>query len=190
MSEFPRTLGLGNVVLDGFTSNITNTPKEFSWTPEMAFSKISSQPIMLLKDSISRIPFEELQGFRDTHGMWHFNKEMYVVWLNADFIDFKPIFSGNLSKRSFTKFFDLFKLERVPSIFAFPNKVKCILSNRVLEVCKFHFFSSYAKFKNIVHTTTNTIVECANSIAHFFYSFKNLRRFGLPRAEALGILYM
>ena len=125
--------------------------------------------------------------------MGHFNKQMYMVWLNAKFIDFKSIFSGNFSKRRFAKFFDLFEFERVPSIFAFPNKVKCILSNSMLEVCKFHFLSSCTKFKNTAHAKTNVLYACADSGARISYYSQNLlrnRKLALPRAKALGILCM
>ena len=185
----PRTLGLGNVMLNSFTSHISNAPKEFSGAPEMSLSKISSQPFMLFKDSVGRISFKELQSFRNTHNMRNFNKKMYMVWLHAKLINFKSIFTGGFLDGSFAKPFDFAKLERVPCILAFPHKVKCILSDTVPKMCKFHFFISCTKFKNTAHAKIIS-GACADSGAHFLYYLKNLRRFSLPCAEAQGILCM
>lgn len=190
MSRMPKTLGTRNVMLDGFTSYISNAPEEFSWTPEMSFSKISSEPRINSKKSVSAISLEELQGSSNTHRMRHFNKQMDMVWLNTKFINLKSMLVSNFSEKFFARYSDFFKLKWIPSVLGLPHKVERVLSHTMSEMVQFHFSSSCAKFKNIAHSITNVVIECANSVAHFFYSFKNLRRFGLPRAKALGILYM
>ena len=177
-------------MLNGFTSYISNAPKEFSWTPKVSFSKISAQPRINSEKFVSAITLKELQGFGNTHRMRHFNKQVNMVWLHTKLINFKSIIKGNLFEKFFTRYSNLFKLKWIPGILGFPHKVERVLSHTMSKMVQFHFSSSCAKFKNIAYTITNVVIECANSIAHFFYSFKNLRRFGLPRAEALGILYM
>src|SRR3989344_4904829 len=192
MLNRPRTLGLGNVVLDGFASNITNTPKEFSMTPEMPFSKVSSQPRMLLKNSISRISLKKLKCFSNTHYMRDFNKEMYMVRHYFKFINLKIISFSYFPQNFFAKYSKFFKFEWVFCIFSFPHKVKSILPNRMSEMCKFHF-SSCAKFKNTAHAKTIGLDACADSGAHIFYYSQSLLRngrFGLPSAKAQGILCM
>ena len=190
MEKLPSTLGRSNIMLYGFASYISNAPKELSWTPEMSFSKVSSQPLMLFKDSISRITLKQLQSSSNAHRIRNLNKKMYMIRLNTKLINLKSVLGSNFLKNLFTKFSKLREFEWVFGIFRLPHKVEGILTSRMSKFTYFHFFSSYAKFKNIAHSIMNRICECANSITHFFYSFKNLRRFGLPRAEALGILYM
>ncbi len=188
----PRTLRRRNVMLNGFTSYISNAPKEFSRAPEMSSFKMSSQPRMLLKNPISRISLKKLQGLGNTHCMGHFNKKMNVVWHYFKFVNLKSIFFSYFSQNFFTKFSKFFKLKWVFSIFRLPHEVKGILPNCMSEMCKFHFFSSCAKFKNTAHTITNVVDVCADSGAHYFYSFQNLRnrRLDIPSAKAQGILCM
>ena len=190
MLKMPRTLGLGNVVLNSFTSNVSNTPKEFSRAPEMSFSEMPSQPRMLLENSISAYPLKQLQGFTHTHRMGNLYKQMYMVGLYIKFINLKLVLRSNFSQYLFAKDFKLFKFKRILSILAFPHKVKCILSDSMSKIADFHFFISCAKFfKNTAHTKLYSSA-CADSGAHFLYYLKNLRRFSLPCAEAQGILCM
>ena len=180
-------------MLDGFTSHITNTSKEFSQAPEMSLSEIPSQPRMLLENPVSRITFEKLQGFRNTHRMRHFNKQMHIIRLYTQLINLKSMLISNFPNRSLANLLNLIKLKWVPSIFALPNEVKRVLTHRMLKMCKFHFFSSCAKFKNTANTTTYCSDECADSVAHSLYSLQNLRsyrRSGIPSAKAQGILCM
>ena len=192
MSKRPRTLRLGNVMLDSFASYIADTPKEFSWAPEMSFFKISSKPWVNSKQSISTVSFKELECFGNTHCMWDFHKQMDMVWLDAEFIDSKVVSICNFSKNLFTRDPYFLKLERIPSILGFPHKVESILSYRMLEMFDFHFLSSCAKFKNTAHAIVNGFGACADSGAHTLYSIQNLRNggLGIPSAEAQGILCM
>ena len=186
----PNTLGLGNVMLYSFTSHISNASEEFSRAPEISFSKMSSQPGMLLENSVSTYPLKQLQGSAYTHRVRDFNKQMYVVRLYIKLINPKSVLRSNFSQYFFAKDSKLFKLERILGILAFPHKVKCILSDSMPKIADFHFFISCAKFKNSAHAKNIVFSACADSSAHFLYYFKNLRRFGLPCAEAQGILCM
>src|SRR3990167_10184583 len=103
MSKRPRTLGLRNVVFNSFTSYISNRPEKFSGTPKVSFSKVSSQPRMLLKNFISRVSFEKLKSFRNTHSSGNFNKQMDMIWLNREFINLKFMFVSNFSQNFLTK---------------------------------------------------------------------------------------
>lgn len=188
----PRTLRTRDVMLDSFTSNIANTSKEFTRTPEMSFPKVSPQPRMLFEDSICRITFKQLERLRNTHGIRNFNKKMYIVWLNTQLINLKSILFSYLSNNLVTKFSKFIKLKRIFSIFWFPHKVKGVLSSSVSKLSYFHFLFSYAKFKNTAHTTKRWFDVCTYSVAHSFSFFENIIRwrFGLPRAKAQGILQM
>ena len=190
MSKRPNTLRLRNVVLNSFTSNVSNAPKEFSWTPKMSFSEMPSQPRMLFKNSISAYLLKQLQGFTHTHRMRNLYKQMYMVGLYIKFINLKLVLRRNFSQYLFAKDFKLFKFKRILSVFAFSHKVKCILSDSMPKIADFHFFISCAKFfKNTTHAKLYSSA-CANFGAHFLYYLKNLRRFSLPCAEAQGILCM
>src|SRR3989344_6956129 len=110
--SMPRTLGTSNVMFDSITSNITNTPKELSRTPEMSFSKVSSQPRISPKQSISRISLKKLKSFRNTHSMRHFNKQMDMIWLNTKLINLKSMVNGNFIKKFFTGYYPLYVMNQ------------------------------------------------------------------------------
>jgi len=186
-------LGLGNVVLYSFTGNIPNTPEKLSWTPETSFSKISSKASMLFKDSVSRNSFKQLKRFANTHCVRNFNKQVYIIRLYIKFINLKTILRNNISQYFLAKNPKLLKLKRIHSVFAFPHKVKCILSNSMPKLADFHFFSSYAKFFKKAQTTLNMFGACANFVAHVLFSLQDLRtyrRFSLPCTKSQGILRM
>ena len=193
MSKRPRTLGLGNVMLNSFTSHISNRPKEFSWAPKMPFSKVPSQPRVLLKNSVSRISFEKLKCLRNAHSSRNFNKQVYVVGLDRKLINLESMFVSNFSQNFFTKHFKFNKLKGVFRIFRLPYKMESILPYCVFKFLYVHFFISCAKFKNTAHATRKCNGACSDSVVHSLYSFQNLlrnRRFGLPSAKAQGILCM
>src|SRR3989338_4376229 len=98
MSKRPRTLGLGNIVLNGFTSNISNAAKEFSGTPKMSFSKVSSQPRVLLKNSPSRSSFKQLKSHSNAHCRRNLNKQVDMVGLNVQFVNFESVQDCNFSQ--------------------------------------------------------------------------------------------
>ena len=190
MSQRPRILGLRNVMFNSFTSYISNRPKKLTWTPKMSFAKVSSQPRMLLHNSICRIPFEKLKRLRNTHSSRNFNKQMDMIWLNRKFINLKSMFTSNFLQNFFAKHFKFEKLKGIFSIFGLPNKVKSILSCSVSKFLYIHFFISCARFLKKAHSTTTRVVECASFTAHSLFSFKNLknyRRLDAPYAKAYGI---
>ncbi len=176
-------------MLNSFTSNIADAPKELSWTPEMPFSEISSKPRVGSKKSVSRISLEKLKRLGNTHSIGDFNKQMDMVWLDVDFINFKSMSDSNFSKDFFTRNLYFAEFKWIPAVFWLPNKVEGILSNSVSKSVNFHFTSSCAFFSR-AHTST-VFGECAGSAAHSLYSFGEENNFGglvLPSAEAQGIL--
>ena len=136
----PR-LRRSNVMLNSFSSCISNTSKEFSWTPEMSFPEIVSQARMLLHQSESAIPFEQLQSFANANSWWYLNKQMDMVNSNMELINFEPFSVSNLPKEELTIHPQPIKFERVFGIFNFPHKVEGILSEAMLPRFQIHFLS-------------------------------------------------
>ena len=176
-------------MLDSFTSHISYAPKEFPWAPEVSFSKISFQPGIGSEQLISRISFKELKSPGNAHRMRYFNKQMDMIWLHTKFVNLKLMANSNFSKEVITGFSNFLEFKWIPTVFWLPHKVKGILAYCMSKMGKFHVHFSCAKFKNTAHANKEC-GACADSTAHFLYFFKNLRRFGLPRAKALGILCM
>ena len=136
----PR-LRRSNVMLNSFGSCIPDASKEFSWTPEMSFSEIISEPRMFLHQTEGTIPFEQLQSFADTHSDWHLNEEMDMINSDVKFINFEPFSISNLSYEELTVHSNSIKLHRVHSIFTFPDKMESILSEAMLSRFQIHFLS-------------------------------------------------
>lgn len=136
----PR-LRRSNVVLNSFSSCIPDAAEEFSWTPEMPISKMVSKPRMFLHQLESTVAFKQLQSFADTHSNRHLNEEMDMINSNAEFINFEPFSVGNLSQEKLTIHFESVKLERIFSIFNFPDKMESILSEAVFSGFQIHFLS-------------------------------------------------
>jgi len=61
------------------------------------------------------------------------------------------MFQGNLSNKSLAVNFDSEKLEWVPGIFTFPDKMESILSEGVFKTLQIHFFSPKLTQKNTAH---------------------------------------
>ena len=91
--------------------------------------------------SVSAYPLKQLQGFTYTPRVRNLNKQMNMVWLYIKFINLKSILISYLSQYLFTKDSKLFKFERILSVFAFPHKVKCILSDSMPKIADFHFLA-------------------------------------------------
>src|SRR4030042_1372531 len=136
----PR-LGRFNVVLNSFSSCISNTPEEFSWTPEMPFSEVIPQPGMLMQKLEGAVSFKQLQGFANTHCWRHFNKQVDVVNSNMQLINFESILVGSLPDEKLTIHSDSIKLHRVSSIFALPHEVESILPEGMFKTFQIHFFT-------------------------------------------------
>ena len=136
----PR-LRRSNVVLNSFSSCISNTPKEFSWTPEMSSSKMVSQPRMFLHQSESTVSFKQLQSLADTHSDWHLNEEMDMVNSDVEFINFEPLSVSNLSQEKLTIHSKPVELKGIFGIFNFPDKMESILSKAMFSGFQIHFLS-------------------------------------------------
>ena len=143
-----------NVMFNSFSSCISNTPKEFSWTPKMSMSEIISQPRMFLHQLEGRITFKQLQCFTDRHCWRQLNKQMDVVNSNTKLVNFTSMFQSNLSDKSFTINFKPIKLEGVHCIFRFPYKMEGILPEGMFKTLQIHFnLAEYSScyIQNLVH---------------------------------------
>ena len=118
----------------------------------MSMSKMVSQPWMLLKKSKGTITLKQLESSTDTHGCWHFNKQMDMINPDMQFINFKSVFFGGFSDKSFTINHNAEKLEGVHCILRFPNKVECILSEGMFKSLQVHFFAPQTFIRNRVLT--------------------------------------
>ena len=136
----PR-LRRSNVVLDSFHSCISNTSKELPRTPKMSLSKVISQPRVFFQKLKSRITFKQLKSFANAHSWGQLNKQMDMVNSNMELIDFTSIPECNLIDESFTIHLDPIKLQRVFSIFRFPDKMESILSKAMFKTFQIHFSS-------------------------------------------------
>jgi hypothetical protein len=145
----PR-LGRFDIVVNSFYSGISNTPKEFSRTPEAPFSEIVFQPRMFLHQHPRGESFKQLQSFADTHCRRKFNKQMHMINSNVQFIDFASLSVSNLPQKEFTIHPEPVKFEWIFSIFNFPHKVESILSEAMLPRFQIHF-SSPEHSSNYVH---------------------------------------
>jgi len=136
----PR-LRRSNVVLNSFSSCISNTPKEFSRTPEMSSSKISSEPRILLHQSESTVTFKQLKHHTNAHSRGHLNKEMDIINNNVQLINFKSFSVSNLPQEKLAIHSQPVKFEGVSCIFNFPDKMEGILSKAMFSRFQIHFSS-------------------------------------------------
>jgi len=139
-----------DIVSDSFRGCVSDAAKEFSRAPEMSVSEIISEPRMLLHQTEGTISFEQLQGFADTHGWRQFNKQMDVINSDMKLVDFTFLSISNLPKEKLTIHPQSIKLERVHSIFNFPDKMESILSEAMLPRFQIHFKSPNTAHANIV----------------------------------------
>ena len=116
----------------------------------MSMSKIISEPRVFLHQTEGTISFEQLQSFANTHSWRQLDKQMNVVNSNMKFIDFTILPVSNLPKEKLTIHLQSIELERIHSIFNFPDKMKSILSEAMLPIFQIHF-SSPEHSSNYVH---------------------------------------
>jgi len=147
----PR-LRRSNIVVNSFCSCISNASEEFTWTPEMSFSKILSQPGMLPHKLERTVAFEELQGFTNTHCCRQLNKQVDMVDSNMQLVDFTPMLDSNFCDESLDINSDSIKFKWVPSILGFPHKVEGILPEGVFERFQFNFLAPQTFIRNKVLT--------------------------------------
>jgi hypothetical protein len=128
-------------MLNSFSSCISNTPKEFTWTPEMSVPEMFSKPRMFLHQLEGTITFKQLQCFTNTHSWRKFNEQMDVVNSDMEFVDFASMLNCDFSDKPFTINSQAVKLEGVHSIFNFPDKMESILSKAMFKTLQIHFLS-------------------------------------------------
>lgn len=155
-----------NIVSNSLTSRIPNTPKEFSWTPEMSFSEIISQPRMLMQKFEGTITLKQLQGSANTHCGWHFNKQVDVVNCNVQFINFEAMPVSCLPDKKLTIHSDPIEFHGVSSIFALPNKVEGILPETMFKTFQIHFFAPQTFIRNKVLTMFVSLVHGDSNNPH------------------------
>ena len=141
-----------NVVVNSFNSCITNTPKEFSRTPKVSVSEMSSKPRMFFEKLKGTVSFKQLKSLANTHGSRQLNKQVDMVNSDVKFIDFTLLPISNLSDKELTIHFEPIELKGVFSIFNFPDKMESILSKAMLPRFQIHFLSSETLIRNKVLT--------------------------------------
>jgi len=148
-----------NVVVNSFSGCISNTPKEFSRTPEMSFSKMPSKPGVFFEKFKGTITFKQLKSLANTYGGGELNKQMDVVSSNVQFIDFALPSVSNLSDKKLTIHSKPVELEGVFSIFNFPDKMESILSKAMFSGFQIHFLSPKSATRKRAHANLNVYFE-------------------------------
>ena len=154
----PR-LGRFNIVSNSFGSCIANTPKEFSWTPEMSFSEMISQPRMLSENHKSTISLKQLQSSTDTHCSWHFNKQVNMVNSNSQLINFESMFISSFSDKKFNVHPNQSEFHWVSGILGLPDKMESILSKGMFKTFQIHFFAPRLAQENTAHANFFSLVH-------------------------------
>jgi len=133
----------------------------------MSFLENLSKPRMFVQKLEGGISLEQLQSFANTHGSWHFNKQMDVVNSDMQFIDFKSMSVSCLPNEKLTIHSDSIKLHGVMSIFALPNKVEGILPECMFSTCQIHFFAPDSAENFIAHAKSiNLVSGTQQSLSH------------------------
>ena len=152
LTTFKPRLRRSDVVLYSFSSCVSNTPKEFSRTPEMSFSKMLSQPRMLVHKLKGTIAFKQLKSLANTNCSGKLNKDMHMVNSNMQLVDFTPMLDSNLCDESLDINSNSIKFKWVPSILGFPHKVEGILPEGMAKGFQFHFLTPQTFIRNKVLT--------------------------------------
>lgn len=176
---------MGDVVLDSFHSCITNAPEELSWTPEMSFTEVASQPGMLMHEFKGGIAFKQLQCLANRHCWGQLNKEMHMVWSNMQFINPELMTFSNFMDKPFTVFHDSIELEDVPCIFRFPYKMEGVLPQGVSIAFQIHFLDLLQESAFKAHA--NSMLHEPNVKARPIQRFKEFKDGGsrfLPSLKA------
>lgn len=127
-----------DVILYRFSSHITHWAKEFSGTPKMAFSKISSQPRMFSKKFKTWITLNKVKGLTNAHCWRNLHKQMNVVRHDLKLINFELVAKRSFANDCFAIIFNPRKLETIPSILGLPNQMKAVLSDAMRKISYFH----------------------------------------------------
>ena len=136
----PR-LRRSDVVVNSFSSCISNASEELSRAPEMPFSEIFSQPRMLPHKFERTVSLKELQSFTNTHCWRQFNKQVDMVDSDVKFVDFTSMFNCNFCDESLDINSNPIEFHRISGVFRFPHKVEGILPEGMFKTFQFHFFA-------------------------------------------------
>ena len=136
----PR-LRRSNVVSNSLSCCIPDGTEELSRAPEVTFSEIVSQPIMVLEKFKGAVSFKQLKSLANTHRNGHLNKEVDMVKSNLEFINLKPFSVSYLPNEKLAIHPNSVKLHRVHSIFAFPHEVESVLPEGMFSTFQIHFSS-------------------------------------------------
>lgn len=161
-----------NVMLNSFSSGVSNTPKEFSRTPEMSFSKIVSKPRMFFKKLKGAISFKKLKGFANTHSWGQLNKQVDMVNSDVKLIDSTFLPESNFPNKELTIHSEPVELKGVFGIFNFPHKVECVLSEAVFSGFQIHFLSPKSAQGDKAHANFFYFEEPSISAPHINYSIE------------------
>jgi len=153
----PR-LRRSNVVINSIHSCISDASKEFSRTPEVSFSKMSSEPRMFLHQHPRRKTLKQLKSQTNTHRWRHLNKQVDVINSDIEFINFEPFSISHLPQEKLTIHSKPVKLEGISCVFNFPHEVECILSEAMFPRFQIHF-SSPKSAEDKAHANLNVYFE-------------------------------
>jgi len=130
-----------DVVVNSFDSCISDTPKEFSRTPEMPMPEMVSKPRMFFEKAESRIALKKLKSLANAHGWRKLNKQVDMINSDVEFINFTLPSISNLSNKELTIHPQAIELEGIPCVFNFPHEVESILSKAMFSGFQIHFSS-------------------------------------------------
>ena len=148
-----------NIVSNSVAGCISNTPEKLSWTPEVSFLEIVSQPGMFLQKFIGTKSLKQLKCFTNTHSNRHFNKQVDMVNSNMQLINFESMPISSLPNKKLAIHPDPIEFQRVSCVLTLPNKMEGILPEAMLPRFQIHFFApdsaenftAHAKSINLVH---------------------------------------
>jgi len=147
-----------NVVVNSFNSCIANAPKEFSRAPEVTFSEMSSKPRMFFEKFKGTVSFKQLKSLANTHSRRKLNKQVDMVNSNVQLINLKSSSVSDLPEKKLTIHPEPVELERIFSVFNFPDKMESILSKAMFSGFQIHF-SSPKSAGNKAHANLNVYFE-------------------------------
>ncbi len=184
-------MAIVDVSLDYLRGNVPYRTKKLTRTPKMPFSKMLTQPRMLPKKFVGTTSFKQLKSLGNTHSGSYLDKQMDMVRLDLELVDFHVPLLGNFSQKLFAMLSNCLKPKWVSRVLGLPHKMVSVLTDTVPIVAKsFHFIlpprffcGAYANLR---------VVERASYAARSssYFTLKNSLRRLETRAKARGILCM
>jgi len=155
-----------DIVVNSFSSCISDAAEEFSRTPEMSVSKMSSEPGVFFEKFKGAITFKQLKSFADAHGWREFNKQVDMVNSDVEFVNLTSPSVSNLPDKKLTIHSKPVELKGIFSIFNFPDKVESILSEAVFSGFQIHFLSPESAQGDKAHANFVLFQEPSISALH------------------------